>query len=400
VSDPGFTTIEEDEELMSPDLYERAIAQLEAERHNGRAQWEQKPKPRFVPILLDDISADDSPTYLIDGLLPSGPSLGFTIGPPKSLKSFLLKDAFLHIAGGIPYCGRNVTPGAVVYITSEGVLGVKRRLVAMRRFHGLEGRGVAFFLIPAMPNLGTGTSDRDELIRMIEAVMEPLGVPLRAVGIDTLRRAVPGKSENDQKDMSVFLANGESIATRFGTHFNSVHHSPRSDEGRGSGTNAIDGAADVMWTVARQEPKSLIATACVSAMKDGSEDAEWAFQICPDEIGVDRNGDPIWACHVELTGEPKQAASKQHRARMGKWAKTAFRALKEAVDECGRTPPASNHIPHGVRVVTIEQWRQYAYSRGISTGGDRAQQKAFKTATDQLIGDALVGAWNEHVWLP
>jgi hypothetical protein len=32
-----------------------------------------------------------------------------------------------------------VQQGAVVYVTSEGVKGVKRRLIAMRRHHGIDG---------------------------------------------------------------------------------------------------------------------------------------------------------------------------------------------------------------------------------------------------------------------
>jgi AAA domain len=84
-----------------------------------------------------------------------------------------------------------------------------RRLVAMRRYHGL----------------GTG--------------------------IDTLRRATPGKSENDPKDMSVFLANADALAQHFGCFVGVAHHSPRSDDKRGSGTNAIEGACDVILPVTR-----------------------------------------------------------------------------------------------------------------------------------------------------
>jgi hypothetical protein len=42
----------------------------------------------------------------------------------------------MHVAMGKSYGGRTVQQGAVVYVTSEGVKGVKRRLIAMRRHHG------------------------------------------------------------------------------------------------------------------------------------------------------------------------------------------------------------------------------------------------------------------------
>jgi hypothetical protein len=86
---------------------------------------------RFELIALDDIKIDDDPVDLIEGLLPTGPALHVVYGPPKSFKSFLLQHIYLHIAAGLYYADHKVLQGAVVYVTNEGVRGVKRRLVAM-----------------------------------------------------------------------------------------------------------------------------------------------------------------------------------------------------------------------------------------------------------------------------
>src|SRR4029077_1392468 len=114
--------------------------------------------------------------------------------------------------------------------------GVKRRLVAMRHHHQVEGAKVPFILVPAMPNLGTGDGDCKELIAEIRAALAKAGLPadtpVRSTAVDTLRRATPGKSENDSKDMSTFIANCEAIATEFKCFVGVVHHSPRSDEKR------------------------------------------------------------------------------------------------------------------------------------------------------------------------
>ena len=78
---------------------------------------------------------------------------------------------------------------------------------------------------------------------------------------------------------------------------------------------------------------------------------------------------------------------------------TALRALFEAINECGVVPPASNHIPPGVRVVTVNQWRDYGYRMGISTSSEpRSKQQAFKRASDHLISGGHVGIWDGHVW--
>jgi len=44
----------------------------------------------------------------------------------------------------VPYAGRAVLQGPVIYLTGEGVSGFKRRMIALRRHHGVEGQGVPF----------------------------------------------------------------------------------------------------------------------------------------------------------------------------------------------------------------------------------------------------------------
>ena len=190
---------------------------------------------RFHVEMLKEIALPDDPVELIQGLLPMGPALGVVFGPPKSLKSFLLKHVGLHIANLRPYCGRTVQGGAVAYVTSEGIRGVKRRLIAARRAMGIEGRNVPFALVSTMPNLGAGEGDRAALQQAISDTFaeKNITVPLRLIVIDTLRRSMPGKSENEQKDVSIVLDNCEASARAFGCLVILVHHSPRSNDERG-----------------------------------------------------------------------------------------------------------------------------------------------------------------------
>jgi len=60
-------------------------------------------------------------------------------------------------------------------------------------------------------------------------------------------------------------------------------------------------------------------------------------------------------------------------------------------------PPASEHIPAGVPVVSEALWRQYHYEM---RGGDspEAKQKAHVRAREGLQSKLLIGVWNGHVW--
>jgi hypothetical protein len=48
--------------------------------------------------------------------------------------------------------------------------------------------------------------------------------------------------------------------------------------------------------------------------------------------------------------------------------------------------------------VRIEHWRHCAYQAGISSGGARARQVAFKRAHEKLVEGKHVCAWEEYRW--
>jgi AAA domain len=90
---------------------------------------------------------------------------------------------------------------------------------------------------------------------------------------------------------------------------------------------------------------------------------------------------------------------RQAVAKLTKGAKIALNALQDALGDCGAIPPASNHIPPGVKAITISQWRDYAIRRGISTSADaRAKNMAFQRATECLVAAKAVAIWEPHAW--
>jgi hypothetical protein len=383
---------------------------------NGHDGASAKPRKRFTPIWLDDIDVDQEPVWLVGGIIPLGPSLGETVGPPKSLKSIFLMDLCIHIAAGKAYGERKVLQGATIYITSEGVRGVKRRAKAMRKHHEIDGKRIPFALVPVMPNLGTGTGDLEELIAHITEAMQGIAVPLRKIVIDTVRAATPGKSENDAKDMSAFLANCSKLAETFGCHVHMVHHTPRSNGERGSGTNAIDGAVDVILTVARADmdnkPRAAIT---IKWMKDGEEGDTWTIEMRTEVVGKeadvgDAEGKPKTGGYVTIVEQPHHSEASEDVAgsmvkkqpKLPAAAKIALDALSDALCEVGEKPPASViHVASTVaRVVTIDQWRQYAYRRGISKSDKpRAKQTAFARAAAHLQAIYRVGCLDDLYWI-
>lgn len=409
--DAQFILAESFKQQSPPALSKEAV-----ERVNGHAAdgWEQEHPPQGEPAsapsknhfkleMLDDIVLTDDPVELVRGILPMGPALGVVFGPPKSLKSFLLTHIGLHIADNREFCGRAVQGGAVVYVTPEGIRGAKRRLIASRRELGIEGHAVPFALVSVMPNLGAGPEDRITLQQEVTEALKHIGVPLRVIVIDTMRRAMPGKSENEQKDISIVVDNCEALARAFNCLVILVHHSPRSDDNRGSGSNALDAAADLMIGVTRDEATGR-ARATVVRYKDGEEGDTWEFELRRAEIGTDRQGNPIVSCYVDVTVEPeRRTAPKPAKDKPSAAQQRIYDILVDAVAEAGVSGLAGAAAPPSMRAITYATLKAHAKKQGWWDESDKktdhSSQTRFKARLNELAGKHVIGLTAEYVWL-
>lgn len=359
------------------------------------------PLPRFEVINLDDIEIGDDPIWMIEGLLPSS-GFGIVFGPPKSGKSFLLCDALFHVALGRSWAGRSVKQGAVVYITGEGIQGFKRRLVGMRQHYGVDGGGTPFGLIAKAPDFGHRTDDAAELVATVRAWLASVGnPPLAAVAIDTLARAMKGADENTAKDMSVFVDNCGVLEQAFGCLVVGVHHAGK-DVARGSrGSNALDGAVDVMWAV---EKGDAFNTACIFHMKDGEEGLGWQFRLSPYPLrDATETQAAVSTCVVEIVQEPAAVKLTEtgRNQKLPVMASRLFDIIKAAVSESGSSLSGDPVVPHDRPSITRQILRRYAETRGWveaerSPASIRAQ---LNTNLNALADRRLIGLTREYLWL-
>jgi hypothetical protein len=343
--------------------------------------------PKFKLVKFDDLKVGKGRLYLVKSIVPR---FGLTLiwGPPKCGKSFFAFDMMLHVALGWEYRRHRITQGTVVYCAFEGADGFRLRAEAFRRQHKLQ-QTPAFYLV------GTSMDLVMDHAALITAISTHLGKeqPV-AVVLDTLNRSLRG-SESKDEDMAAYVRAADAIREVFACAVIIVHHCGHNDA-RPRGHSSLLGAIDAQIAVARDPSSNVVAT--VERMKDGMEGETVVSRLEQAEIGCDEDGDPLTSCvivpvHGEAIPAPKLVA-------LPKSARLALRALDEALVDAGEPAPASNHIPPGVRVVTVDLWRQYTYQRGISAADctDRARQKAFKDASTRLITGSEVAIWGEHVW--
>ena len=346
---------------------------------------------KFKLIRFSDLKTDASSAFLIKGLIPRS---GLTViwGPPKCGKSFLMTDAMLHVALGWDYRGRKVCSGPVVYCAFEGADGYGKRADAFRKHHNLVVSQVdpPFFLMP------TPISFAADYPALITSISDQIGSnkPV-AVVLDTLNRSLQG-SESSDEDMAAYIRAADAVREAFGCAVIIVHHCGI-DGTRPRGHTSLTGAVDAQLAVKRDGMGNITAT--VEWMKDGPEGDVICSSLESVDVGTDHDGETITSCVVVPVAASGGATVKKS-ARLSGAAQTALRALEETIIECGEIPPESARIPAGVRVVTVDQWRQCAYRKGISSGEERAKQLAFSRATDRLLSGQHVGIWDDQVWLP
>ena len=81
-------------------------------------------RPRI--LRLEEVFNLPDPRWQVQGLMPEG-ALVCLYGAPESGKTFVCVDLALSIAAGVPWHGREVKQGAVVYVAAEGGSGIKAR---------------------------------------------------------------------------------------------------------------------------------------------------------------------------------------------------------------------------------------------------------------------------------
>ena len=133
-----------------------------------------------------------------------------------------------------------------------------------------------------------------------------------------------------------------------------VHHCGHEGT-RPRGHSSLMGALDVQVAVKRDTADNIIAT--VELMKDGSQGDEFASRLEMSMSGSTMTATISSCVIVPVDG---QAPSRKESRKTHERCQDRARGAHEAIGECGKIPP-SNHIPDGVKAVTIDQWRDYAF---------------------------------------
>jgi RecA-family ATPase len=226
--------------------------------------------------------------WLVKGIFARGESSAW-IAPPGGMKSALLAEASISVAGGFDWHGyRNKEAAGVVYFAIERADLVRRRLRAHAERQGLKGLPIA--VVGVSIDL-TKPDAFKKIITTIRDASETLKAPIGLVIVDTFAKliAAGGGDENSAKDQGMVFANLQRVKNNTDTHVALIGHTGK-DENKGMrGSNAALGDVDMMVTLSGDD----VRTATVTKANDAPEGPLFSFASEVHSFGTDEDGDPV-----------------------------------------------------------------------------------------------------------
>jgi len=246
--------------------------------HNGNGQGpstDPQPAPQFGDRLLSFGQLLDlkPPAPLIEDLLYLD-SVAVMFGPSGGGKSFLALDWAWCVGGSMPWQGREVHGGQVLYVLGEGRGGIGQRAKAWKQAFGADDPA-GFRLFPETVSL----LDLGHVQAVAEWAARERPV---LVVLDTLARAMPGGDENTARDMGQAIAGADAIRRACGACVLLIHHTGK-DGLLERGSSALRAAADTVLPV-KASDRVLVVGGPETKQKDADPGRELQLQLVTVEL--------------------------------------------------------------------------------------------------------------------
>lgn len=367
---------------------------------NQRQADEKQARPQDEFLWFADITADLNTRDFVQGVLVEGAAV-VIYGASNSGKTFWATNLALHIAAGHEWNGRRVEQGGVLYLAMEGMVGFRNRVAAWKEENGLSEYDLPFAALQRPVNFRS-VEDVDALVESVRTAQARMEVPLRAIFVDTLSRAMAGGNENAPDDMGLLVLCMDKLRADTGATVLFIHHTGK-DAARGArGHSLLQAAIDTEIEVAVDEIGDG-RTATVVKQREMRKGDIFPFVLRVVELGTNRHGEVVTTCVVEAGDDaqrgratsPGRAAGSAHRRLTGH-NKRALVILADLVATSGQGGHPG--VPPGYPSIPEKWWRDRFYDRAMPGADEDTKRKAFRRAADALIEAGDVGMTNKRVW--
>lgn len=276
------------------------------------ASAEELERMRFQVIPAGEFADRPPPEWIVKGVVPQA-ELMVVFGASGSGKTFAVLDIVGAISRGVPWRGKRVKQGRVVYIAAEGAGGFRNRLKAYAQQHSITLADIPIGVIADAPNLLL----KPDALDVTKAIKAYGGADV--IVVDTFAQATPGADENAGQDIGKALAHCKGLHRATGALVILVHHAGKDLSKGARGWSGLRAAADAELSVERLATGRVLRT---TKQKDGDDGLEWGFDLEVVPVGIDSDGDQVTSCVVV---EAQVPSSQALRRPMG--------AIEKAVNE-------------------------------------------------------------------
>lgn len=246
-------------------------------------------------------------------------------GASGAMKSFVMLDLAAHVATGLPWRGRKVKQGTVIYLVAEGAGGFEKRVRAWEQHYGIPIKNL--LILPRAVQVNN--MEWDALTEVCKRRSAALVI------CDTQARITVGVEENSAKEMGVIVHRVEEMRMATEACVALVHHQGVQGE-RGRGSTSVKGAMQTELRVVR-DGKGLANTRITvisDKQKDDEEAEDVVFALEQQVIKgmAKEDGTPITSV-VLVPAEATVATSEQAQQVRSEWkADTRVHAVLQAAD--------------------------------------------------------------------
>ncbi|MGV8955294.1 MAG: AAA family ATPase [Cypionkella sp.] len=343
-------------------------------------------RSRFELTWFDEIEEGKPKETIVKGVLGESE---FTVlsGLPGTGKSVIVTDMACHIAAGMPWHGRRIKQGLVIYIAAERKKLTERRMMAFRKHHGVAD--VPLLVVGGRLDLTANLNDANAVVALIKEAETETGMPCVLAIVDTLTRTFGGGDQNTSKDMSRYVQSCDQILAETKAHVLVIHHTAWAGE-RMKGAIDLDGAVDATFLVKKDHGKYKLVC---NGTNDGEEGDLLTFKMESVTLGHDEDGEPTTAPVVVPVaadvGRPVSGGPTGINAKV-------LAALAAAIAAEGQDPQGPAY-PDGVMVVKEDVWRAAYYA--ASEGKDDTLRKRFGSGRKKLLEDGVVRMVGQWYWV-
>jgi RecA-family ATPase len=202
------------------------------------------------------------PPELVEGMIHQG-TLAMFAGGSKACKSFTLLDLGISVSQGLPWWGRHVKKGRVLYVNFElAPAFLQQRLFSVAEAKGVADDDVRPFKLPGLDlwNLRGYAANVNQLMPMI--VDRCRGKAYSMIILDPMYKLLGGRNENAAGEMCEVLNQFDKLAHETGAAVIYSHHFAKGSAAmkeqldRASGSGVFARHPDAIITITPHEQDS------------------------------------------------------------------------------------------------------------------------------------------------